>query len=267
MDPNGCERRVREMAGSNGDAVVSCRNINKFFGGVHALRNINLELRAGEVLALVGDNGAGKTTLTRVISATERMDSGELWYGETRVKRPTPAAAHRYGIETVPQHLALCDNLSASMNVVLANPPLRWRIGSFGVVDRQAARATATEQVRRVGVELTDYDAPIRRMSGGQRQAIAIARALVRGRKVIMFDEPTAALGVRQREATLALIRSVAEYGVAALVISHNVDDVFSVADRVVAFRLGRIVLDKPIGETSKEEVVLEMEGLAHARV
>lgn len=244
--------------------VVSARNLNKFFGGIRALADVSVEVYAGQVLALVGDNGAGKSTFTRMIAGIDQIDSGELYYGGELVHKPKPRTAQKFGIEVVPQHLALCDNLSASMNVVLGDPPLKWHIGRFGWIDRKAAEIAARASLQAVGAQLRDFDAPIRRMSGGQRQAIAIGRALLRGGRMVIFDEPTAALGVRQRETTLKLIRQVADRGLAALVISHSIDDVFQVADRVVAFRLGRVVLDSPLGQTDKDEVRLAMEGLNH---
>ncbi|TXN28938.1 ATP-binding cassette domain-containing protein [Lacisediminihabitans profunda] len=244
------------------ESVVSTRGLNKYFGGVRALADVSVNIHAGQVLALVGDNGAGKSTFTRVISGMDRPDAGQLFYGDELVLKPTARHAQRYGIEVVPQHLALCDNLSAAMNVVLGDPPLRWHIGKFGWIDRHAARELARESVRGVGARLDDYDSPIRRMSGGQRQAIAIGRALLRGGRMVIFDEPTAALGVRQREATLGLIRQVADRGLAAVVISHSIDDVFSVADRIVAFRLGRVVLDSAIEDTDRDAVKFAMEGL-----
>lgn len=249
---------------STATPVVSARNLNKFFGGIRALADVSVDVYAGEVLALVGDNGAGKSTFTNMIAGIDAIDSGQLYYGDELIHKPTPRTAQKYGIEVVPQHLALCDNLNAAMNVVLGDPPLKWHIGRFGWIDRKAAEDAARTSLREVGAQLRDFDAPIRRMSGGQRQAIAIGRALLRGGRMVIFDEPTAALGVRQRETTLKLIRQVADRGLAALVISHSIDDVFQVADRVVAFRLGRVVLDVPLGQTDKDEVRFAMEGLTH---
>ena len=239
-------------------------DVSKSFGGVRALADVSLEINAGEILALVGDNGAGKSTFIRIIAGLDRADSGELYYGSDQVKRTNPRLAQKYGIEVVPQHLALCDNLSAVDNMVLGMPPIRWGFRGFGWLDRKAAERMCRESVGQVGSKLPDMRAPVRRMSGGQRQAIAIGRALLRNGKLILFDEPTAALGVHQREQTLNLIRRVAQHGVATVIISHNVDDVYTVADRVVAFRQGRVVLDGPIEDTPKEHVRLAMEGLIH---
>lgn len=244
--------------------LVETRALNRYFGGVRALADVSVAIRSGEVLALVGDNGAGKTTFTRMLAGVDAADSGDLLYEGKVIGRPSPRIAQKFGIETVPQHLALCDNLDASMNFVLGNPPLTWRIGRFGIVDRQEARRVARAGLAEVGSNLTDFASPIRRMSGGQRQAIAIGRALHRGGRMVIFDEPTAALGVRQRETTLDLIRRVADRGLAAIVISHNIDDVFQVADRIVAFRLGHVVLDTSTSLTTKQQVRQAMEGVAY---
>jgi ABC-type sugar transport system ATPase subunit len=243
--------------------AFEARNVNKFFGGVRALADVSVSFSAGEVVALVGDNGAGKTTFTKILAGVQKADSGEVFYGGELIPRPNPRVAQKHGLEVVPQHLALCDNLGAAMNVVLGTPPLKYKIGSFGVVDRRRAAQETASNLSAVGATVTDFDSPIRRMSGGQRQAIAIGRALRRGGRMLIFDEPTAALGVRQREATLKLIRRVADRGLATVIISHNVEDVFRVADRVVAFRLGRVVLDAPLSTTSQESVRHAMEGIA----
>ena len=223
---------------------------------------MSLDIYAGEVLALVGDNGAGKSTLTRIISGFEKPDSGEVSIDGKHHDGLSLAAAHEIGIEAVPQDLAICDNLSAAMNVVLGRPPLTWcRIGKLGVIDRRRAEEMAREHIGSVGALLNDYTVPIRRFSGGQRQAIAIGRALMRCSRMIIFDEPTAALGSRQRKSTLNIVRKTAQSGVATLLISHNLDDVLAVADRVVALRLGEIVLDVPASSTSFDEVRQAMEG------
>ena len=247
---------------ATGVPVVESQAINKFFGGVRALADVSLSFFSGEVVALVGDNGAGKSTFTRIIAGVEKADSGTLFYNGVKVVRPSPRLAQKEGVEVVPQDLALCDNLGASMNVVLGSPPLKFRFCGVGVIDRRKAEALARRSMHEVGATITDFDTPIRRMSGGQRQAIAIGRALTRGGRMVIFDEPTAALGVRQRVSTLGLIRRVADRGLATVIISHNVDDVFAVADRVVAFRLGRVVLDQPLAATTQAAVRRAMEGI-----
>ena len=236
--------------------VVRCVDVTKWFGGVQALRGVTLDVFPGQVLGLVGDNGAGKSTLVKILSGLHHPDSGELWIGDEQIHGLSPHAARALGIETVYQDLALCDNLDASANVTLGQEPMKFRIGPFAVVDKKRAMALTKERLTVVGARLPDMHASVRRLSGGQRQAIAIARATVTAHRMIMFDEPTAALGIAQRHTTLELIRGVADQGVAVIVISHNLEDVFNVSDRIVGLRLGEITLDAPVAETTHEEVM-----------
>jgi ABC-type sugar transport system ATPase subunit len=243
--------------------LVRCVELTKYFGGVRALNSVSLELLPGELVCLVGDNGAGKSTLVKLLTGLHQPDEGEIWLGDERVSMMTPHRARELGIETVFQHLALCDNLGAAANVVLGQEPVRLRLGPFRFIDGKAAIEQATRRINEVGITLDDFSTPVRRLSGGQRQAIAIARATVRGHRLIMFDEPTAALGVRQTKTTLELVRRVADSRVSVIMISHNLDDVFAVADRVVALRLGEITLNASLSATSREEVVACMTGMS----
>jgi ABC-type sugar transport system ATPase subunit len=226
---------------------------------------VSLDLLPGELVCLVGDNGAGKSTLVKVLSGLHQPDEGELWLGEVRVEGMTPPRARQLGIETVYQHLALCDNLGAAANVMLGQEPVRFRLGPLRFIDRKASQDEAARRIGDVGIKLSDFWTPVRRLSGGQRQAIAIARATIHGHRLIMFDEPTAALGVRQTKTTLELVRRVADSGVSVIMVTHNLDEVFAVADRIVALRLGTIGLDSPVSGTSREEVVACMTGVSFA--
>ena len=245
------------------EALVRCVGLTKYFGGVLALNTVSLDLHPGEVVALVGDNGAGKSTLVKLLSGIHEPDEGEIWLGEHKVEHLNSHNARHLGIETVYQNLSLCDNLGAAANVMLGQEPVRFQLGPFRFLDQKRAIEEAKRRIGEVGVSLNDFTTPVRRLSGGQRQAIAIARATVKAHRLIMFDEPTAALGVRQTKATLELIRRVAAQNVAVIMISHNLDDVFAVADRIVALRLGRITLNAPLDATSREEVVACMTGMS----
>jgi len=241
--------------------LVRCAGITKFYAGVQALDDVSLELRAGECVCLVGDNGAGKSTLVKILSGILAPDDGEVLIDERPVSL-NRQEARRYGIEAVYQDLALCDSLGAVANVMLGQEPIRFRIGPLRFIDRRAAVEDTRRRVREIGIELDDFTTPVRQLSGGQRQAIAIARATVRGHRLVIFDEPTAALGVRQTKTTLELVRRVADQGVAAVMISHSLEDVFAVADRIVALRLGKVTLNVALAATSREEVVACMTGL-----
>ena len=248
------------------EPVVRCADLMMWFGGVQALRGVTLDILPGEVVGLVGDNGAGKSTLVKILSGIHRPDSGELWIGGEQIRGLTPLGARALGIETVYQDLALCDNLDASANVTLGQEPVKFKVGPFAWVDKKQATALTRERLTTVGARLPDMHASVRRLSGGQRQAIAIARATVRAHRMIMFDEPTAALGLGQRRTTLELIRRVADQGVAVIVISHNLEDVFAVSDRIIGLRLGEITLQAPTSETTHEEVIACMTMGAHVR-
>jgi ribose transport system ATP-binding protein len=243
-------------------AVVRCVDVTKYFGAVRALNRVSLDLREGEVVGLVGENGAGKSTLVKILSGFYEPDEGELWLGDERVEHFSPRRAREWGIQTIHQHLALCDNLGAAANVMLGQEPIRFRIGPLKFIDNKKAVEETKRRIGSVGFPITDFQRPIRRFSGGQRQGVAIARAMLRGFRLIMFDEPTAALSVRQRRTTLELVRRVAEQGVPTLIISHNLEEVFSVADRIVALHLGEVSLDAPVAETNHDEVLKCMTGL-----
>ncbi len=242
--------------------VLRCVGITKYFGAVRALNHVNLDLTPGVVVALVGDNGAGKSTLVRVISGLHQPDSGEIWLGDRQVKSLTPSGARDWGIEAVHQQLALCDNLDAAANVTLGREPISFSIGPFKFINRGESIREAKERIGVLGTRLDSFTVPVRRFSGGQRQAITLARATARGRKVVIFDEPTAALGVRQKRSTLDLVRRVAEQGLAVLLISHNLDEIFEVANRIVVLRLGAVVLDEDASATSRAEAVAAMTGI-----
>jgi ABC-type sugar transport system ATPase subunit len=248
---------------SAGEVVLRCEGIVKWFGGVRSLAGVSLRVHAGEVVALVGDNGAGKSTLIKTLSGIHQPDAGTIWIGEELVGHLSPSRVREMGIETVYQDLALCDNLGAVANVVLGQEPVRFRIGPISILNKREAARIAKQRLRQVGIRIADFDVTVRRLSGGQRQAVAIARAMMQARRVMMLDEPTAALGVQQTKTTLEVIRSVAEHGIGVVMISHSIDDVFQVADRIVVLRLGRVVLDTPAQATTPDAIVAHVTGAA----
>jgi D-xylose transport system ATP-binding protein len=264
---DGAEFRAERTTGTREQdrvPVVRCVGLTKFFGGVCGLADVSLDLYAGEIVGLVGENGAGKSTLTKIISGVYAADRGELWFGGQRVSSLTPRRARELGVETVYQTLELCDNRSAPANIVLGQEPIRFSIGPLRFIDRKAAARIAADRLSTFGTALPDPHLAVRRLSGGQRQAVAIARAMMRGNRLMTFDEPTAALGLRQKRATWELIRRVASEGVAVLLISHNVDEVLELAQRVVALRLGRVRLDTQTKAVTRDEIEMHMSGLAN---
>ena len=238
----------------SGTPILEARNIVKSYGSVHALEGANFAVYPGEVVALIGDNGAGKSTLTKVISGVIRPDSGQVLFDGVEVSIASPLAAQELGIETVYQDLALAPDLDGAANVYMGRELLRpGLLGRLGVLDKRAMRAGAQTAFADLGVAVKDAGAAVAYLSGGQRQGVAVARAASWASKVIIMDEPTAALGVVQTENVLNVIRRVRDRGLAVVLISHNMPDVMKVADRVEVLRLGRRV-----ARFSRQDVTLE---------
>ena len=227
--------------------------ISKGFGAIQALENVSLEIAPGEVLGLMGDNGAGKSTLVKIIAGNFAPSQGEIRIDGQPAAFHKPRDAQRAGIEVVYQDLALCDNLAAASNVFLGREALR-RIGPVRVVDYPAMNRRSAELFRQLKSETRPRDL-VRKMSGGQRQAVAIARTLLSEPKLVLMDEPTAAISVRQVAEVLELIRRLSDQGISIVLISHRMPDVFAVADRIAVLRRGRLVADKPVARSSPEEV------------
>jgi simple sugar transport system ATP-binding protein len=234
-------------------SALELNSITKRFGAIHALTDVSLSLQRGEVVGLMGDNGAGKSTLVKIIAGNFPPSSGAMKMDGRAVAFHKPSDARDQGVEIVYQDLALCDNLSAAENVFLGREPMR-RFGPLRWVDYGAMRRRAGELFAELKSETRPRDL-VRRMSGGQRQAVAIARTRLSDPKIVLMDEPTAAISVRQVAEVLGLIRRLRDHGIAVVLISHRMPDVFTVADRVVVLRRGEKVADKPVSQSSPEEI------------
>jgi simple sugar transport system ATP-binding protein len=244
------------------EPLLEARGLVKTFGRVHALRGANFAVYPGEVVALIGDNGAGKSCLVKCLSGVLQPDAGQILMDGRPVRIESPLSAMRMGIETVYQDLALADDLEASANLylgreILKTGPLRL----LGVLDRARMRSAATDAFAELGIELQDVRAPIVSLSGGQRQSVAVARSVVWASKVVLLDEPTAALGVVQRAHVLDVIRRVRDRGVAVVLISHNMPEVREVADRIEVLRLGVRVARFRSADATLEQLVGAMTG------
>ena len=233
--------------------VLELTDVSKSFGAIQALSDVSLTLERREVVGLMGDNGAGKSTLVRIIAGNFRPTHGFIAIDGRPVTFHRPIDARRSGVEIVYQDLALCDNLSAAANVFLGRE-LHKGFGPFRVLDYAGMYRHAATLFKELKSETRPRDL-VRRMSGGQRQAIAIARTRLSDAKIVLMDEPTAAISVRQVAEVLDLIRRLRDQGLAVVLVSHRMPDVFSVADRIVVLRRGRKVADKPVSATSPEEV------------
>jgi D-xylose transport system ATP-binding protein len=253
---------ISSYGGTNAPAlkgipILQMRNISKSFGAVRALSGVDFEVYAGEVVALVGDNGAGKSTLVKTIAGVGPADSGEIFIDGQPVRITSPQMAAHLGIETVYQDLALCDNLDVVSNLFLGREEKTpWR----GLAEFEMERRTI-EVLRTLDVKIPSVRTLVASLSGGQRQSIAVAKSLLRQAKVVLLDEPTAALGVAQTRQVLNLIRRLRDQGLGVVVISHNLADVFEVADRVIVLRLGRRVATFDVKNTTSERVVAAITG------
>jgi simple sugar transport system ATP-binding protein len=240
--------------------LLDARKISKRFGGVHALEEVDFRLHAGEVVALAGDNGAGKSTLIKIISGVFGADEGELSFQGQPVAFANPQEARARGIETIYQDLALADNLDVGANVFLGREPMTRWLG-LPVIDRRRMREEAARTLDTLDIGLDRLDRPVRALSGGQRQCVAIGRALHWHAKVLIMDEPTAALGVPEQRKVLALVHSLKARGVGIIFISHNLQDIFAASDRIVVLRRGLNVGERPTAQTNPDEVVRLMVG------
>lgn len=236
-------------------------NLSKHFGAVRALDDFSMHVRAGEVVALAGDNGAGKTTLIKSISGVFRPTSGEIRLEGQPVSFATPQEARDKGIETIYQDLALADNLSIGANIFLGREPMTRKFGFLPVLDRRKMAEAARETMALLDFHVSRMDAPVSNFSGGQRQAVAIGRAVYWNARILIMDEPTAALGVPEQRKVISLIHQLKAQGRGVIFISHNLQDIFAVADRIVVLRRGLTAGERTIAETSHDEVVRLMVG------
>ncbi len=240
---------------SSTGTVLSLRGITKTFGAVAALTDIDMDVAAGEVVAVVGDNGAGKSTLVKVLSGVHLPDSGEITFEGRPVSVPSPAAAHALGIATVYQDLALCENLNVVENLFLGQEIGGLRLDEVQMENR------SWELLRQLSAKIPTVRLQVAALSGGQRQTVAIARSLLGDPKVIILDEPTAALGVAQTAEVLNLVERLRERGLGVIMISHNMVDVKAVADTVVVLRLGRNNGVFRVDEVSSEDIIAAITG------
>lgn len=234
---------------------VRMEHISKRYGSVVSLDDVTLEVRAGEVLGLVGDNGAGKSTLMKVLSGAVIPDRGRIFLDGREVHIASPADARRERIEMVYQDLSLCDTIDVSGNVMLGREPKR-RILGIPFLDKKAMHAASAEMLNQLGIRIPDNRLKVEYLSGGQRQSIAIGRAASFDPLVLIMDEPTAALAVAEVDAVLELIAKVSAKGVSVILITHRLQDLFLVCDRLAVLYEGRKVAERLIGETNIEEVV-----------
>jgi simple sugar transport system ATP-binding protein len=247
--------------------ILQARGLSRSFGHVRALDGADFDVHEGEIVVLIGDNGAGKSTLIKALSGNLDLDDGEIYFNSERVRFAGPRDAEQVGIEVVYQDLALAPHLNPVQNVFLGREiPRRGPLGRLGFMDEKEMRRRAAESFAELGATVKSLTAPVGSMSGGQRQGIAIARAMAWAKKVLILDEPTAALGVVQTKNVLESIKRVRDKGIAVVFISHSMPHVLEVCDRIQVLRLGKRVATYPGHRTTVEELVGAMTGALDAR-
>jgi simple sugar transport system ATP-binding protein len=247
---------------SSAAPILEARHVTKRYGAVEALRGASMTVMPGEVVGLMGDNGAGKSTLIKILSGVETADAGEVRYNGQPVRLGSPQDARDLGIETVFQDLALAPELDTPTNLYLGRELMRHGLaGLLGFLDRRAMRRKAADVLASLSVNIKDLGAPVATLSGGQQQSVAVARAVTWADRLVIMDEPTAALGVPQTRAVLELIRTVRGSGRSVVLVSHSLPDVFAVTDRIEVLRLGRRVARFITPDTNDQEVVAAMTG------
>lgn len=260
------DERAFEREDPTMQPVLEAANISKQFGAVEALRGVDLGVMPGEIVAVVGDNGAGKSTLIKTLSGVYRPDAGHIHIDGRPVTFHSPRSARAAGIETIYQDLALADDLDVSANIFLGREPVKRWFGMLPVIDNIRMRGEISGLLRRVESHIADPSVKVRDLSGGQRQAVSIARALYWDARVVIMDEPTAALAVMETRNVLKLARQLAENGVGVIYVGHNLVEVLEVADRICAMYRGRVVFEAASRETSQDELIKYMTGFSQAR-
>jgi ABC-type sugar transport system ATPase subunit len=241
--------------------ILEVIGLRKSFGPVEALRGVDLELRAGEVLAVVGDNGAGKSTLVKHLAGVYRPDAGEIRVAGEPVHFNTPRDARDLGVETIYQDLALADDLSVGANIFLGREPVRRLLGILPYVDNRAIKLQTLQLLDRIRSRIPLEARTVARLSGGQRQAVAIARAIYWQAKVVLMDEPTAALAVMERDRVVQHARELASHGVGVIYVGHNLTEILKVADRILVMLQGRSVHVTRSADTTQEKLIKYMTG------
>lgn len=243
------------------DPILNVKQVSKFFGGLTALNKVDFQVSRGEVVALLGDNGAGKSTLIKCISGVYRPEQGHIYFDGVEITNHAPSEIRDRGIETIYQDLALAENLDVGANVFLGKEKKKRLFGLIPVTDDDFMRSEAARVLQKLDIHIPSLKQRLVNLSGGQRQAVAIARAIYWNAKLVIMDEPTAALGVPEQRKVLALIRSLRDQGVPVILISHTLQDVMAVADRMVVMRRGKVSANLPREQATEELIVRHIVG------
>ena len=240
----------------NSDPIIQVKNLHKWYSGVHALKDVTLDFRRNETVGLVGDNGAGKSTLINLLSGMQSPTEGEIFFEGNKVSFKGPADAMEAGIETIYQYNSMVPTMSIARNMFIGREPMKYSIGGIGILDTKKMAVESVQAIADVDLHLRSPDALVGELSGGQRQGVAIARAMHFKSKVMILDEPTNHLAVKETQKVLGFIKSLKTLGIPGIFISHNIHHVFECCDRMVAMARGEVVLNKRVEDTNMTEIL-----------
>ena len=243
------------MMSNNSQSMIRCEKMNKWYGGIHALKDVSIDIKKGESVGLVGDNGAGKSTFIKILSGVHKQDSGNFYFDDKLTHIKNAKDSMRLGIETIYQDSALAPTLSIARNLFVGREPTNYNIGSFGLMDRSKMATEALEAIKRVELDLRSADDLVETLSGGERQGVVIARALYFRTKVLIMDEPTNHLSVKETAKVLNWIEKLKSEGTTCIFITHNLHHVYPVSDRLIVFARGEKIADVYKKDTSIEEL------------
>ncbi|WP_366656142.1 ATP-binding cassette domain-containing protein [Fodinicurvata sp. EGI_FJ10296] len=235
------------------EPIIRCVGLDKWYGSVHALKNVDVSFNKGEVIGLVGDNGAGKSTLIKILSGAHAPDAGEIFVEGKRVHLRTTRDAMDLGIETIYQYTAMVPDMSIARNIFIGREPVSFRIGPVGLLDRRQMARESMEALRQVDLHLRSPDTPVVELSGGERQGVAIARAMYFRSKVMILDEPTNHLSLKETQKVLDFVAGLRDMGITSVFISHNLHHVYPISDRIVVMARGEKIADLPKADTTIE--------------
>jgi len=237
------------------DSIIKCEGLNKWYGSIQALKDVSIDIKKGEAVGLVGDNGAGKSTFIKILSGVHKSDSGEIYFNGNLVKIKDAKDSMKLGIETIYQDSALAPTLSIARNLFVGREPVTYKLGSFGLLDRKKMAKESLEAIKRVELDLRSGDEVVENLSGGERQGVVIARALYFRTKVLIMDEPTNHLSVKETDKVLRWIEKLKAEGTTCIFITHNLHHVYPVSDRLVVFARGEKIADVQKKDTSIEDL------------
>ena len=236
--------------------LLKCTNINKWYGNLHALKDVNLTIQKGEVIGLIGDNGAGKSTLIKIICGVNKLDQGEIFFEEKKVNIENPKSAMNLGIETIHQYSTMFQEMSISRNVFIGREPKKFGLNFLGLLDEKTMDFESMKAIKDVGLDLRSPHIPVKELSGGERQGVAIARAMFFKSKMLILDEPTNHLSVKETLKVIDYVQGLKNLGIASIFISHNLYHVHEIADRIVGMARGKKVCDKDKKDTTVNELI-----------